>query len=360
MNERSDWEQWRNARDADDWRRSRDSRRQDHQHRQAHHEGDQQGGWNEDYRENWNRQRRGSDYGATQDWGAGSTYQPQQREWQARERPERERWDADRPWGGSSAGRQDYERGRERRWSGEREAMRRDGRDGGFYGASGHGWSGPDSDFAGRDGAGASEPGYGRGYGPDYGRAEGRGFLDRAGDEIASWFGDEDAARRREQDYRGHGPADYTRSDERIREDANDRLTDDPRLDARRISVSVSDGEVTLNGTVGTREAKRRAEDMVDRVSGVRHVQNNLRIEQRERHHAADAPWTQNDPSALPTWASGTATTGAGRMTPSASATGTAKEPAKGASSAGTAISKTPDERTTPGQSGSGSDTGKG
>ena len=39
-----------------------------------------------------------------------------------------------------------------------------------------------------------------------------------------SWFGDEDAARRRQQDHSGRGPSNYTRSDERIREDVCDRL----------------------------------------------------------------------------------------------------------------------------------------
>jgi len=126
-------------------------------------------------------------------------------------------------------------------------------------------------------------------YGADYrdhgyaGEHNERGFFERAGDEIASWFGDEDAARRREQDHRGHGPADYTRSDERIREDVNDRLTEDRRLDARRITVAVSDGEVTLNGTVSDRADKRRAEDSVEDISGVRHVQNNLRIDNAAR-----------------------------------------------------------------------------
>jgi hypothetical protein len=36
----------------------------------------------------------------------------------------------------------------------------------------------------------------------DRGRREDRGFFDRAGDEIASWFGDEDAERRRREDER--------------------------------------------------------------------------------------------------------------------------------------------------------------
>lgn len=129
-----------------------------------------------------------------------------------------------------------------------------------------------------------------RGYGAtsrsadyDYGSwreyGEQRGFLERAGDEIASWFGDEDAARRREMDHAGKGPSDYTRSDERIREDVNDRLTHDRAVDASRIAVRVSDGEVTLDGNVDDRYAKRQAEDLADRVSGVKHVQNNLRVQ---------------------------------------------------------------------------------
>lgn len=146
----------------------------------------------------------------------------------------------------------------------------------GTFGASYGGGSGT---YGG--GAGGSQ-----GYGEDYrdrsygGRQNERGFLQRAGDEIASWFGDDDAARRREQDHRGRGPAGYTRSDERIREDANDRLTEDWRLDASSISVTVEHGEVTLNGTVTRREDKRRAEDIVEDISGVTHVQNNMRVQQ--------------------------------------------------------------------------------
>src|SRR3546814_9618748 len=50
----------------------------------------------------------------------------------------------------------------------------------------------------------------GGGYSPR-GRHD-RGFFERAGDEVLSWFGDEDAQRRRERDHRGRGPADYVRS----------------------------------------------------------------------------------------------------------------------------------------------------
>lgn len=121
--------------------------------------------------------------------------------------------------------------------------------------------------------SGADDYGDWREYG------ERRGFLERAGDEIASWFGDEDASRRREMDHRGRGPSDYTRSDERIREDVNDRLTHDWRVDARNVRVTVKDAEVTLEGKVDSRATKRRAEDLADDVTGVRHVQNNLRVE---------------------------------------------------------------------------------
>lgn len=119
-----------------------------------------------------------------------------------------------------------------------------------------------------------------RGYSDSY---EDRGFLERAGDEVASWFGDEDAARRRRQDHhRGRGPTNYTRSDERILEDACDALTDDWDVDARNVQVTVSNGEVTLDGTVDSRFGKRRAEDCVEDVSGVKHVQNNLRVSDRD------------------------------------------------------------------------------
>jgi len=132
------------------------------------------------------------------------------------------------------------------------------------------------------------------GYGRDYGR-EDRGFFEKAGDEIASWFGDEDAARRREADHRGRGPKDYVRSDDRIRDDVNDRLTEDWRVDASNITVTVENGEVTLNGTVSERAHKRRAEDIADDISGVKHVQNNLRVAATTGEY--DGNWALNQRS---------------------------------------------------------------
>lgn len=116
-------------------------------------------------------------------------------------------------------------------------------------------------------------------------RGEDRGFWDRTTDEVASWFGDEDAERRRRQDearsHRGRGPKGYVRPDERIMDDVHHHLTDDPWLDASEIMVQVKDGEVTLSGTVDDRRAKHRAEHCVEDIHGVKHVQNNLRVQPR-------------------------------------------------------------------------------
>jgi osmotically-inducible protein OsmY len=127
------------------------------------------------------------------------------------------------------------------------------------------------------------EPYYRGGYGRG---PEERGFFERAGDEIKSWFGDEEAERRRRVDefrrgrHAGRGPRGYQRSDERIREDINDRLTDDAYIDATDIEVIVNNGMVTLTGRVDSREDKRRSEDIAESVSGVTDVSNQLRVQQ--------------------------------------------------------------------------------
>jgi osmotically-inducible protein OsmY len=117
-----------------------------------------------------------------------------------------------------------------------------------------------------------------RGRGGDYaegGRGrEDRSWLERAGERVSSFFGADG-----EGQHRGRGPKGYRRSDERIREDVSDRLTDDPWLDASNIEVVVRECEVVLSGTVSTREDKRRAENLVEAVSGVKNVANNLRVE---------------------------------------------------------------------------------
>lgn len=81
--------------------------------------------------------------------------------------------------------------------------------------------------------------------------------------------------------HRGRGPKNYRRSDEAIREDVCERLTMDHDVDASDIEVQVSDGVVTLEGTVARRHEKRLAEDVADLVRGVRDVENRLRVQRR-------------------------------------------------------------------------------
>jgi len=186
---------------------------------------------------------------------------------------------------------------------------------GGEIGTGGAGRYGDASDWAARASGYDENRVYGLGYGYDYGaprypaygpreydgpawrrhnregrfRNEDRGFWDRASDEVASWFGDDEAERRRRLDarYAGRGPRDYRRSDGRILEDVNDRLTDDPFVDASDIKVRVENCEVTMDGTVENRMTRRRVEDLAEQVSGVTHVQNNVRVRQRDQESQA-------------------------------------------------------------------------
>jgi len=160
------------------------------------------------------------------------------------------------------------------------------------YSQMGEGWR--DEDFGQFDTAGQSygreaprernrEPGYARrGEFRDDNRPA-RGWFDRAADSVAGFFADDGAFRRPQRDFRGQGPLGYVRSDERILEDANDTLAEDWAVDARQISVAVSSGEVTLDGAVPSRRQKRRAEDLIDDLSGVKNVQNNLRVRESDQ-----------------------------------------------------------------------------
>lgn len=121
-------------------------------------------------------------------------------------------------------------------------------------------------------------------------RNEDRNWWDKTKDEVGSWFGDDDARRRRKMDefndgqHRGKGPKNYTRSQERIKEDVSDKLSDDSFLDASEIEVEVKGSEVTLTGMVDSRYSKHRAEDLAEDVTGVTDVQNNLRVNENAQY----------------------------------------------------------------------------
>jgi osmotically-inducible protein OsmY len=80
------------------------------------------------------------------------------------------------------------------------------------------------------------------------------------------------------QSFAGRGPRGYRRSDERIREDVCDVLTEAADVDASDIDVAVSDGVVTLGGAVVDRPSRTRAETLVGMIAGVSGVQNRITV----------------------------------------------------------------------------------
>ena len=196
-------------------------------------------------REGWEgRLRQGWEGRGREDWGE------QRGEW-GREYWPRERWGEHREgWGGRpgwGGGSEHSYRGRGE-WGGEG----RWGREGGWGGEGGE---------AGREGSfGGPMSYYGAGYGGGYGGGLGYGQQQRGR-------------------YAGRGPRNYQRPDERIRDDVNEQLTRHPDIDAFEIDVQVSAGEVTLAGTVESREMKRMAEDVADNVFGVKEVHNQIRVQ---------------------------------------------------------------------------------
>jgi hypothetical protein len=82
------------------------------------------------------------------------------------------------------------------------------------------------------------------------------------------------------------GPKNYQRSDERIREDLCERLSDMHHLDTTDVLVEVRDGNVTLIGTVPHRQMKHWIEDVAADCAGVKEVENKLRV-------GLTAPWPE-------------------------------------------------------------------
>lgn len=110
------------------------------------------------------------------------------------------------------------------------------------------------------------------GFGDDYARDRG-------------WSGGgahDQYARDERPSHRGKGPKNWRRPDERIREVVNELLTDHDGVDATEIEVTVQDGEVTLEGSVGSRWEKRLAADIAGSCRGVHDVHNRLRIAEPE------------------------------------------------------------------------------
>lgn len=217
--------------------------------------GFQRRGWREgsDYYGN-NDQR----YGAS-NFGQGSSGRDDRGSWRRSPwNPEDHRSDQ---WRGSQWQGDQWQSGQ---GAGSREGVHFDWRN---EGARNQGWN--DDESRGSFGSG----GYGRDE--DYGR---RGALGYGGYGGMGGAETGSSAYGADEQFRGRGPRGYRRSDDRIREDVCEALTDDPYIDASSMDVTVKDCEVTLSGSVNSRDAKRRAESLVERLSGVKDVHNTLRV----------------------------------------------------------------------------------
>ena len=85
-------------------------------------------------------------------------------------------------------------------------------------------------------------------------------------------------------EFTGMGPSNYQRSDKRIREDVCELLSRHGRIDASEIEIDVQDGEVTLKGTVPNRDMKRMAEDTVELITGIKDIQNEIKVIRQGRN----------------------------------------------------------------------------
>ncbi|NUO88975.1 MAG: BON domain-containing protein [Cupriavidus sp.] len=107
-------------------------------------------------------------------------------------------------------------------------------------------------------------------------RWEGR--RDRYGGPAGAPYGTDDWDVPAYQGYRGGGPKNYRRGDDRIHDEVCDRLAHAQELDVSEVTVRVQDGLVTLEGHVGDRRSKYDIEEVAERVFGVQDVINHIRV----------------------------------------------------------------------------------
>jgi osmotically-inducible protein OsmY len=193
--------------------------------------------------------------------------------------------------GGRGGYQQSYRGGRENDWpergrfgneydsdQGDGNGYREQGYRGGYRSGNGGRGSSRYGDYSGYGGYG--------GYGSEIDISTGRGNTGYSATAQGSYGGREyGGSQDQGQDqgrFRGIGPKGYSRSDERLKEDISDRLMDDPEIDASQIEIEVDDGEVTLSGTVESRNIKFEVERMADTISGVKDVHNQLRVQRQD------------------------------------------------------------------------------
>jgi hypothetical protein len=88
------------------------------------------------------------------------------------------------------------------------------------------------------------------------------------------------------------GPKGWQPSDERIHAVVCEHLSREVALDAGDVTVAVSEGLVTLSGTVADLPTKHAIESLVDRCPGVREIDNRIKVMRGGLPPHPDAPPT--------------------------------------------------------------------
>ncbi len=83
-----------------------------------------------------------------------------------------------------------------------------------------------------------------------------------------------------ERDEPGVVIAPETEADRAIRRELTRALAEDPQLKDRSISFLVTNGDVSVSGTVENEQERRRINDLAMNLDGVKSVANALRIEE--------------------------------------------------------------------------------
>ena len=79
------------------------------------------------------------------------------------------------------------------------------------------------------------------------------------------------------------------KSDNQLKQDVEDELRWDPKVNAAQVAVRVENGAVSLLGSVDTYAEKWAAEDATKRVSGVRTVAQDLKVKVLGEHAQSDS-----------------------------------------------------------------------
>lgn len=92
-------------------------------------------------------------------------------------------------------------------------------------------------------------------------------------------YGNATVAQKPSRNFRGKGPRNYQRSDERILEDIYDRISGAWSLDASEVEIEVRNGVVQMSGRVADRSVRHRLEDIAEGILGVMSIENRISIQ---------------------------------------------------------------------------------